>query len=608
MVPFFLDFIMLTYSVFSNTYVYIYIRLSQHLNPAVRCARMGALAHLPVSRLIRAVNDFDLPGQVRYAKVSSKWMSVVKATDYILSFFINTMTLFTSWTFDNIAMYVYTAYLLSILLCILITVLTWYYIATAVALVAVAATLLAALSKGYSRSLRTGAYMQSSKVVPYSDNESNEGDEPGLLSDDHSEIGIIPLHNEEQADGSSCSQSAEAGSRDPNSVEIIGASAETIYYSDGQLGEKSSTLQPTLPPGPTNNFAAQSSARHYVEIMDSSTADIIYSSNGNSTSSVAYTRAVPKHPRRQLPPVQLKRRHLVEIVRASGVEEIIASTDIRRETSPDAAYGYTYLVPLEENLSREDTDEVSGIFPPSNKQQGDEEVSSSEKIGGDSSSNDIMRDMVSVATTSQRGDRDAESNTLGYIGGDADSNNGNESNGKSITGMESEAEYRYVESSIADVADPPIDGDLGNTSSYKTANAYGMVTVQTDNGYHPNRSSSVMLPQGSVGDTSRNLSQFQRGKKRLNMIHLPVMSRGPGRQQEDQVELPFILSPEIQNDMMALLSPGLFTLNLQPKKPVEVRLGPGSQLFSAENDSNLSFSLLMMSQHDHMMMESFFLC
>ena len=78
--------------------------ITQHLHPACRVARVYPVTELPVSRLLRAVNDYDLPIESRYFGVHKRLKFIVKAVDFVTSVII-TSILSLPFGLDEVAIY-----------------------------------------------------------------------------------------------------------------------------------------------------------------------------------------------------------------------------------------------------------------------------------------------------------------------------------------------------------------------------------------------------------------------------------------------------------------------------------------------------------------------
>ena len=103
--------------------------LTQHLSPACRVSRANSVSVLPVSRLLRAINDFDLPPDVRYNWAISPARYFLQAMDRCCSLFINS-TLMLPLNLNNFAIYIYAlviAYGLGISLTLLGVYTMWVY-------------------------------------------------------------------------------------------------------------------------------------------------------------------------------------------------------------------------------------------------------------------------------------------------------------------------------------------------------------------------------------------------------------------------------------------------------------------------------------------------
>ena len=90
----------------SSGVVQSYKWLTQHLSPACRVARSNSVSALPASRLLRAINDFDLPPDVRYHGASALAKYVLQAVDKLVALFIN-CTLMLPFKLDSFVVYIY---------------------------------------------------------------------------------------------------------------------------------------------------------------------------------------------------------------------------------------------------------------------------------------------------------------------------------------------------------------------------------------------------------------------------------------------------------------------------------------------------------------------
>ena len=669
----------------------------QHLNPAARCARMGAVAELPVSRFLHAVNDFDLPRHIRYAHINSSWIYVARSVDALLSLFINAATLSMSSNFDTVAMYLYIAYLLSILLLILIAFLTWYYVAAAVVVLAV--VFLSMVTVKYSRwssiihlrnnKRQASVYVIDDTVAPSShgpakaEDGSDEGDSPSLPS---SPAMIASFHNEEiefliepPTSGKSnlpieedCTRSesfpprhretvpdiagemaeehpnAVAGSRlnpsnlvqimnsseaetiyytsdhpladprrnlisgsnfDPDSVvsadprrhvKIMNSTeGDTIYYSDGKLSASSpkdavKSNQLTLSPLP-DKVAQQ----HYVKIMESSNVEIIYSSNMNSFShSSPSVKSIAKgveHSRRL---VLQERRHLVEIMNTSGVEEIITAADIQQTSSK--AYGNS-LFGLYDKFNREFPTphaeskdatpfDLIDLQIPDNGEFGDEADLQNTSIVHGSVGKDHMHTTDNNIHNHISRNSDSKNPVLEDFNEEFSSQNAisvGTRNRKEILVVDlldgsEEKRNNFTERSVIETLDVDLGGVLGNYSHLEHSDGFidgedakflitDVYESSTDlHGINPCASSPVSSPTDSKGDRYRSLSPDQKRRRRSNTrVHV---SLGPGML-AGLVDVPFVFALQglVESDEKLLSPHG------------NVRNGPGSQLFSLEN-------------------------
>eukprot|EP01037_Dinobryon_pediforme_P029193 gene29193-32750_t len=113
----------------SSGVIQSYKWITQHLNPACRVARFYSVAELPVSRLLRAVNDFDLPRNIRYIGLSNFWLKPFIFADYGASIFIYSI-LSLPFCFEEIAIYlcaIIFIYAIGILFTVFGTYTAWFY-------------------------------------------------------------------------------------------------------------------------------------------------------------------------------------------------------------------------------------------------------------------------------------------------------------------------------------------------------------------------------------------------------------------------------------------------------------------------------------------------
>ena len=276
---------------------------------------MRSISEFPVCRLLRAVNDFDLPRQIRYSRVHPRILNAVKSLDSFLSTFINA-SFSLSRGFDNVMFYLYLSYLLGILFCVSIAYLTWYFAISAIIVVSV---LFCATTLLRSRKWRKLVVYYSGRNNSYvmSTAENNDQTEDSRWNDSLFKQPSKALNIEKRSFNSD-------GKRSNRYVDLfVNGDRESILYSDGDY--QSRDAKPEGEISEKNNLF---SSRNSVEIVANSSREMILDSDRIDSGN--YLRKEGNKDKTTLPsPSENNNDRSIEIVNSSSLETILIAADGR---------------------------------------------------------------------------------------------------------------------------------------------------------------------------------------------------------------------------------------------------------------------------------------
>ena len=282
---------------------------------------MKSIAELPVSRLLRAINDFDMPRQVRYSNVNPRLVNVAKSLDSLMSVFLN-ISVSLSLGVDSVAFSFYASFVLAVLFCVFIAYFTWYIAISAVIAVTViffAATVLK--SRRFRRMAAQYSGFNESKISPVSISETLTKNDEG---NKHLEICRPDTSNIEVVNNQPREKLSIRGN-DVNTIDIfISDDKEGIIYSDGDYHSKG---QPT-DDKPTNEVG-DSIVINSIEIVDNYSSETIL---GNGSIGL---RSDPKEVDSRTSASasdvlsEIRNDRSIEIVNSSSVEAILSTVDGR---------------------------------------------------------------------------------------------------------------------------------------------------------------------------------------------------------------------------------------------------------------------------------------